>query len=214
MSVKDLLLLSDIVSSWSVNDKLKDHSVYFDNLFYRLKSDSSFRDEFTHKLGAMHALIGFVPTTNPSFQSASRHGERGAKTSSQNAFLAASGSDAADLVADEIRQEATMTWADRKKPENKGKPWTKGPVAFIRQWYGKWLEAGTLTRAHLRYDTPLYNAYAAYLGRCTKQDAMPELVLPTEIRVYLDDPVDALQRKRQQNAAWALRKRTLKIKSS
>ena len=100
----------------------------------------------------------------------------------------------ADPVAAEIAAQVKIRWADRKLPENKGQPWTKGPVAFIRHWYGKWLDNGSLVRAHLQRDPQLYLAYANEIRR----HADRALNLPTERRAHFDNPADALEHIRSQ----------------
>lgn len=117
-----------------------------------------------------------------------------------------------DPVAAEITREVTIKWADRKLPGNKGQPWAKDSVAFIRHWYGKWLNAGLLTRAHLRHDSQLYSTYTAYLRRCDETGKAPALYLEAEARVFLSDPLAALKRKRKSAANWAQRSRSAKIK--
>ena len=111
-----------------------------------------------------------------------------------------------DPVAVEIAREITIRWVDRKNEPHKGQPWTKNPKVFIEHVYSKWLQAGTLRRAHLSPDERLYQAYKQHVLRHPEDD----LNLPTEKRTPVTDPLATIESRRAINAEKARLRRAAK----
>lgn len=91
-------------------------------------------------------------------------------------------------------------WANRRLELEEGER-PPSPADFIRKHYGRW-EGGTwepmgLTRAHLaQLDPPLYHAYAQWIRRSSNS---PIAALASQPRVKIDDPVSAIEKRRQRD---------------